>query len=283
MEANTESNQKKQSIIITVCSTKGGVGKTTLAANLGGLLAALNPNHKVLLIDGDLQPTLSGYYPILRKAEHGLVELVKSIGDPLSAISKTNIDNLDIVLSNDPNRELQNWIISTPTGRLQFAESLKAFHSVYDFIIIDSQGADEPIQHVTVLAGDILLSPISPDILSSQEFQRGTLVMLDKVSPLCSYTGTTLGQLYGLIYKKDHTNDAKFITEELVDLTFTKSKSKIRILGSYIPDLNCYKKAATSHVPVHQIDHRAKSDMCDLVTEILPNLGSQCEKFAEEK
>ncbi|MGT2433384.1 ParA family protein [Cupriavidus basilensis] len=42
-------------------STKGGVGKTTLAASLGGLLADMG--LRVLLIDADIQPSLSKYYP----------------------------------------------------------------------------------------------------------------------------------------------------------------------------------------------------------------------------
>lgn len=41
---------------ITVVSTKGGVGKTTLAANLGGLLRDIG--LRVLLIDADVQPSL---------------------------------------------------------------------------------------------------------------------------------------------------------------------------------------------------------------------------------
>ena len=42
---------------ITVVSTKGGVGKTTLAANLGGLLRDIG--LRVLLIDADVQPSLT--------------------------------------------------------------------------------------------------------------------------------------------------------------------------------------------------------------------------------
>jgi len=42
-------------IKITIVSTKGGVGKTTLTANLGGLLA--DSGYRVLLIDAD--PRLS--------------------------------------------------------------------------------------------------------------------------------------------------------------------------------------------------------------------------------
>ncbi|MGB5613728.1 MAG: ParA family protein, partial [Sedimenticolaceae bacterium] len=44
-------------ITLTICSTKGGVGKTTLTANLAGFLA--DAGQQVLLVDADIQPTLS--------------------------------------------------------------------------------------------------------------------------------------------------------------------------------------------------------------------------------
>ncbi|PHS58356.1 MAG: chromosome partitioning protein, partial [Alcanivorax sp.] len=49
-------------MIVTICSTKGGVGKTTTTANLGGILA--DAGQRVLLVDADIQPTLSSYYPL---------------------------------------------------------------------------------------------------------------------------------------------------------------------------------------------------------------------------
>ena len=49
-------------IKFTVTSTKGGVGKTTLTANLGALLADMG--LRVLLVDADVQPSLSKYFPL---------------------------------------------------------------------------------------------------------------------------------------------------------------------------------------------------------------------------
>lgn len=60
---------------IAIISTKGGVEKTTLTANLGGALADLG--QRVLLIDTDQQQTLSKYYNIALKAPFGLKELLK--------------------------------------------------------------------------------------------------------------------------------------------------------------------------------------------------------------
>ena len=61
-------------IVFATVSTKGGVGKTTLTANLGALLADLG--MRVLMIDADVQPSLTRYFPIARRAPHGLTEIV---------------------------------------------------------------------------------------------------------------------------------------------------------------------------------------------------------------
>ena len=58
-------------ITFTVLSTKGGVGKTTLTANLGAVLAGMG--LRVLLIDADVQPSLSKFFPLENlKPPHGL-------------------------------------------------------------------------------------------------------------------------------------------------------------------------------------------------------------------
>ena len=62
--------------IIAICATKGGVGKTTLTANLAALLAC--GGNSVLMIDADPQPSLSHYYELKRtpSKEHGLHHLL---------------------------------------------------------------------------------------------------------------------------------------------------------------------------------------------------------------
>ena len=56
--------------VFGVVATKGGVGKTTIAANLGGLLADIG--YRVLLVDADVQPSLSRYFSLSHEAEQGL-------------------------------------------------------------------------------------------------------------------------------------------------------------------------------------------------------------------
>ena len=84
---------------ITVVSTKGGVGKTTTTVNLGAVLADLG--QRVLLIDGDVQPSLSSDYPITVRAPYGLSTLItRSVTE--GTICATTIDRLDVVVSDDP-------------------------------------------------------------------------------------------------------------------------------------------------------------------------------------
>ncbi len=73
-------------MIISVVSTKGGVGKTTLVANLAGYLSRVGKS--VLMIDADPQPSLSSYYKITRQADGGLVEAIYNPENIQKYISK---------------------------------------------------------------------------------------------------------------------------------------------------------------------------------------------------
>jgi chromosome partitioning related protein ParA len=52
--------------VVSIISTKSGVGKTTTAANLGGSIA--DAGLRVLLVDLDVQPTLSSYFTLVKRA-----------------------------------------------------------------------------------------------------------------------------------------------------------------------------------------------------------------------
>ena len=85
---------------IVLLSTKGGTGKTTLSANIAGVLAEVN--QKVLMIDVDLrQPTLSDYFKIDSDSRLGIDHFLRAPSNEwFAAISKKQFPNLDIVLNN---------------------------------------------------------------------------------------------------------------------------------------------------------------------------------------
>jgi len=261
-------------LVVTVCSTKGGVGKTTLTANLAGILA--DAGVRVLMVDADIQPTLSSYYPIKTRAPAGLHALVTS-GDASETVSVTAIPGLDLVVSDDPAGSLENWILHTPDGRVRMRHALRELTG-YDVVLIDTQGAVGPIQDAGVLAADILLSPIPPEILSAREFARGTVSMLERLRPM-QYLGAPIGHLYGLVYRMDRTVDARRVAESLRRATFGESRGAITILDTVVPATVAYREAATARIPVHRLDATRRSAtpsarqiMANLVAELLPHV-----------
>ena|GEM_PF-6759561 len=85
--------------VVSVVNTKGGSGKTTTAANLGGLAAALG--QRVLLIDADVQPALTKFFDTTRHAHSGMNEVISRGGVITDQdIVPTSVDNLFLLPSN---------------------------------------------------------------------------------------------------------------------------------------------------------------------------------------
>jgi chromosome partitioning related protein ParA len=127
--------------VVSVVSTKGGVGKTTVAANLGGLLA--DAGLRVLLLDLDGQPTLSSYYALSQKAVAGAYELIAfNLTMPAQIVSKTVIAGLDLIISNDAQGQLSTLLLHAPDGRLRLRNLLDDFRPRYDLLVIDARLID---------------------------------------------------------------------------------------------------------------------------------------------
>lgn len=271
-------------IKFTVTSTKGGVGKTTLTANLGALLADMG--LRVLLIDADVQPSLSKYFPLATpKPSAGLTEVIVRGEVTEQCITATLYQNLDIVVSDDPEGNLPHWLLNRIDRgfRLRFALQSPAVVNAYDCVLIDTQGAIGPLQDAAVLAADILVSPITPEILSAREFEDGTMELLDRLQP-SSALGAALGPMKAVIYRQDRTNDARDIARNIRD-DFIKLKGRVTVLETVVPHAKAYKEAATLRIPVHR--HEKKRDgptpsaytvMHQLAWELIPSLeGMLCE------
>ena len=265
-------------IKFTVTSTKGGVGKTTLTANLGALLADMG--LRVLLIDADVQPSLSKYFPLaVAKPAAGLTEVIVRGTVTKSCITATVYQNLDIVISDDPEGNLPHWLLNRIDRgfRLRFALQSPEVVEAYDCVLIDTQGAIGPLQDAAVLAADILVSPITPEILSAREFRDGTMELLDRLEP-GGALGASLGPMKAVIYRQDRSADARIIASGIRE-DFIKLKGRVAVLETVVPHAKAYKEAATLRVPVHR--HERKRDgptpsaytvMHQLAWELIPSL-----------
>jgi chromosome partitioning related protein ParA len=271
--------------VLTVCNPKGGVGKTTTAANLAGLLADIG--QRVLLIDGDTQPTASSYYAIKQRAPQGLTGLVQMPYSPSGSveldqfISKSSIDGLDVVVSDDPAGKLSTWIQQTPDGRTRLRSTLRKASHNYDIIIIDSQGAMTSLLQAAVIAGDMLLSPVPPRLMDTREFTRGAVQLMQDLAPLKDF-GIPIGTLFGLVYRVDRTNDSRNYAKILTSMAWDQYRIPVRFLSTLVPERVVYREACTAQTPVSRMDSHAREIMCDLVTELWPHLSDAAQEHSRE-
>ena len=265
-------------IKFTVASTKGGVGKTTLTANLGALLA--NKGLRVLLIDADIQPSLSKYFALGGPwPSAGLTDVLLNGEMSAACITATAIPNLDIVVSDDPEGHLPNWLLNRIDRgfRLRLALQSTLVAETYDCVLIDTQGAIGPVQDAAILAADVLVSPITPEVLSAREFRDGTLELLDRLEP-GSVFGATLGPVKAVIYRQDRTADARLIADGIRE-DFIRLQERFSVLDTVVPHAKAYKEAATLRIPVHRHERRrdgvmpsASAVMHQLAWELMPSL-----------
>lgn len=263
--------------VMSIIATKGGVGKTTTAANLGGFVA--DAGLRVLLVDLDVQPTLSSYFKLDSRAPCGIYEML-ALNEPRieRLICHTSISNLDLVLSNDDQGQLNTLLLHAPDGRLRLRNMLEVFRPHYDLMLIDTQGARSVLLEMAVLASHSALSPVTPEILAARELRRGTLKLLADLAPF-QRLGIELPPLSLLINRVHPVSaNARLIQQTLRQL-FAKEPG-IRVLKTDVPAIEAYPRAATLSQAVHRLETRrptgrvapaALETMRSLAVELLPH------------
>ncbi|QIL73102.1 ParA family protein [Diaphorobacter sp. HDW4B] len=276
-------------LTFTTVATKGGVGKTTLTANLGGLLADLG--YRVLLIDADVQPSLTRYFKLAYKAPNGLTAMVMSGSLTTDCISyaefppqefegdhtSLNVQGgfLHIVCS-DTQREdspLQIWLSNQLDRlvRIRMVLSNPELRAAYDVCIIDTQGAVGHLQDAAVNAADVLLAPVAPDVLSAREFVDGTIKLVNRHEAAANL-GYKVPAIQCIINRTENTVDSRTMSQLIRD-QFIEMRGRVNVLSTQIPQAVAYKKGATSQVPAHWIDPVKVGDsMHSLLWELIPNL-----------
>ncbi|WP_349975833.1 ParA family protein [Pseudomonas sp. WHRI 8519] len=237
--------------VLSLISTKGGAGKTTVAANLGGLLA--DAGIRVLLLDLDSQPTLSSYYALRLPREAGSYELIaQGLTTPELVISATVIQHLDLIVSNDRAGHISTLLLHAADGRLRLRNLLSAFEDEYDVLIIDTQGARSVVVEMVILATDCALCPVPPEMLAARELRRGTLGLFEELEPY-RYLGVTLPSVKLLLNQVNaNRRDTRLIMQSL-QAAF-QADPHVSLCNTTIPDRVAYTNAASLGLPVHRVE-----------------------------
>lgn len=154
--------------VVAIANGKGGVGKTTLAANIAGLSAAAG--HRVLLIDLDPQGNVGddlGYYEAGRSDDGAhLVETLLS-RDDLKPVLIDVRENLDVISGGERITDLAGALFARAAkgqnSDLALADSLSGIAGDYSLVLIDTPPIDVQLQALALGAARWLLIPTAPD------------------------------------------------------------------------------------------------------------------------
>lgn len=154
--------------VIAVMNGKGGVGKTSLTANVAGLYAAAG--YRVLVLDCDPQGNLGvdlGYLGDGRSDDGA--ELVRAIThgaapQPLQEVRQ----NLDVLPGGDQLNELSAELVrrgrsDATTSAPALAASLAQIAEDYDLIFIDSPPGGDVLQRLILTAARWIVVPTRTD------------------------------------------------------------------------------------------------------------------------
>ncbi|HEX3829145.1 MAG TPA: ParA family protein [Sporichthyaceae bacterium] len=150
--------------VLASYSIKGGVGKTTAAANLSWLAAS--EGRRTLLWDLDPQGGATFLFRVQPKVKGGAKALVRGGRDFADAIKASDFHNLDILPADFSYRHLDLHLDAQkqPTRRLGLLIDRLAEH--YDLVVMDCAPSVSLISENIVRAADLILAPVLPSPLS---------------------------------------------------------------------------------------------------------------------
>lgn len=192
--------------VLTVLNFKGGVGKTTVAANLAAYFDSIGA--RVLLLDFDYQGSLTDYViykhegnlqlgaATILDPERSVDEVVASLERPVQEFKNTDVLAAAYSLNRTENRTLYRWLFRAHRSDIRFLlhDRLKSpqFRSRYDLVIIDAPPRITTASINAIAASSHILVPTILDGLSTSAASN-TLELIfklrDRIAPALQVMG----------------------------------------------------------------------------------------------
>ena len=157
---------------LALVSQKGGVGKTTLSANLAASFADLR--FKTLLVEIDPQGSLIQCFGLDRfDVHHGLFGCVKGEIPSGRGIERNLSEGLDLlpanIWSHEEERAYQEALAADPDLLRRILDGVRAD---YDYLILDCPPALGPLTRAALTAADRYLVPVQAETLNLANLSR---------------------------------------------------------------------------------------------------------------
>ncbi|MGA5220918.1 ParA family protein [Streptomyces cinereoruber] len=206
-----------------IANGKGGVGKTTLASNLAGLVAADGGN--VLLVDVNGQGNVGrdlGYRGTATDDEGAAFYEALRTGKPLQPVSSGR-PGLDVVIGGHhigaaPDMLAATYRMQQHRQALALAVCLAPIARSYDLVVLDSAPENPPLQQLALSAARWMVAPTRSDKASINDglgsISRQVQLVRRSVNPYLELLGVVL-YATGSASKQIHRNARGWIGEEL--------------------------------------------------------------------
>jgi len=233
-KASIDGAAKRKAVTVAVVNMKGGVGKSTIATNLGWY-CAYKKSYLVLLVDLDPQFNLSQYILGNRKYEEHVTKGKKTVLDIfeqatpevisgsthrkldpkqviVNAHSWTDGSRIDII----PSRLEMAWTLKNPHDKEHLLESfLHKIAHLYDLILVDCPPTESMLTEAAYMTSDYVLVPVKPEFLST----IGLPLLVRSLGDFHQRHDDKSVQMLGIIfnsasaYKAEHERSKNFVSK----------------------------------------------------------------------
>jgi chromosome partitioning protein len=163
--------------IWTISNQKGGVGKTTTAVSLGGLLA--ERGERVLLLDLDPQGSLTSYFRLnpdgMQQSVYSLFEARARGSDvqlPETVLKETGVAGLSLMPASTAMATLDRQLGARGGMGLVISQALLRLQARFDYVLMDCPPMLGVLMVNALAACERLLIPVQTEFLALKGLER---------------------------------------------------------------------------------------------------------------
>ena len=232
----------RRAVVSAMMNMKGGVGKSTLAANLGWY-AAYSKDKRVLLVDLDPQFNLSqyifgaqGYEQLLAEEAPTVEAIFQGTANADQVINKFKNwrggSCLHIVPANLELAWQMKYVVDKPHMLHEFIEEVR---SDYDLILIDCSPTESILSTAAYMSADYIFVPVRPEFLST----IGLPLLLRSMKEFGrSHKSRPVPEIGGIIFndtgeKVEHDRSREYVEEFAANNGLTVFENDVSHSDSY--------------------------------------------------